>query len=169
MPSVINELLLKEVRAIVDESSALLLVDAVGLKAGESLKLRQDLFKVGAALKVCKANIVKKAIPDEAGAAVASSGSLGVVSGEDIGAAAKIVRDLAVADRLSVKGAVMEGAPLDAQQALALADLPSKDQLRGMLVNVLAAPLIGLARVINEVPTGLARAINAIKEQKEGA
>lgn len=166
MPSIINKLLLNEVQTMVDENGAILFVDAVGLRADESLKLREDLFKVGAVLKVCKANLVRKALPEEAEDAVAGKGSLGLVAGEDIGAAAKIIRDLAKNDKVAVRGAVMEGSTLDAQRAMALADLPSREQLHGMLVNVLAAPMTGLARVLNEVPGGLARVINAIKDKQ---
>lgn len=169
MPSLINELLLNEVKDIVEGSSAMLLVDPVGLKADESLKLRSDLTKIGASMKVCKARLVRKALPDGTENAVEGKGSVGIVSGEDIGAAAKIIRDLVKDEKVSVHGAVMEGTPLDSQRAIALADLPSKDQLRGMLVNVLAAPLQGFVRVLNEVPTSMARVINAIKDKQEGS
>jgi large subunit ribosomal protein L10 len=166
MPSVINQMLLQEVQIQVDGSSSILLIDPVGLKADESLKLRQDLRQVGAQMKVCKANLVKQALPEGSTDALAGKGSLGVVTGEDIGAAAKIVCDLAKAERLAVRGAVMEGQALDSAQATALADLPSKEQLHGMLVNVLAAPLSGFVRVLNEVPASLARVVNAIKEKQ---
>ena len=45
----------------------------------------------------------------------------------------------------------MDGQAIDAAGIKKLASMPSKQTLRGMLVNVLAAPIVGFARVIAEI------------------
>lgn len=69
---------------------------------------------------------------------------------------------------LQFVGAISEtGDFLDAEQVKALADLPSKDQLRGQLVGVLAAPLSGLVGVLGGNMRGLVTVLNARKEAIE--
>ena len=60
------------------------------------------------------------------------------------------------------------GDVLDADQVKALADLPSKDQLRGMLVGTLAAPLSGLVGVLGGNMRGLVTVLNGRKDALEG-
>ncbi len=59
------------------------------------------------------------------------------------------------------------GDVLSVEQVKALADLPTKDQLRGQLVGVLAAPLSGLASVLQGNLRGLVTVLNARKEAIE--
>lgn len=167
MPSVINELLIAEIKGLVDdEGTSLLVIDPAGLKAADSLKLRTELRDVGANMKVAKASLVRKVAPDELRGHLEDKGSIGLVSGEDIGAAAKIIRDLAKDDKVSVRAGYIEGKALDDKSASRLADLPSREELHGKLVNVLAAPMANLARLLNEVPTAFVRVLNAAKDKQ---
>jgi len=52
---------------------------------------------------------------------------------------------------------------VDEVRALAL--LPSRQVLLGMLAGVLNAPIAGLARVLHEIPSGLARSLNAVADK----
>jgi large subunit ribosomal protein L10 len=152
MPSAINKMMLAEVKGQVDKSSSLILVDASKLKSEESLKLRKDLRGVGAKLKVAKVALIERSVP--AAAAKMCQGtrsSIGVVMASDMVAAAKIVAEFTKEDRLIVRGGYMDGATVDAKQLKRISELPSKHQLQGMLVNVLAAPIVGFARVIAEI------------------
>lgn len=170
MPSIINELALAELKDLVSESPSLMLIDAAGLKADESLALRRELFDVGAKMKVAKARIVRRALDESAADLIDGKGSLGVVCGEDIAAAAKIIRDLAKEEKVSVRGGVAEGTPLDAKAALKLADLPSKQEARAMVARAVRAPLVKLAKVLKAPYRKLGRAVMARKEKlEEGA
>ena len=71
--------------------------------------------------------------------------------------------------QLQFVGAISEtGEFLDAEQVKALANLPSKEQLRGQLVGVLAAPLSGLVGVLGGNMRGLVTLLNARKEGNTG-
>lgn len=60
-----------------------------------------------------------------------------------------------------------EGNYYDSEQVKALAELPTKDQLRGQLVGVLAAPLSGFASVLAGNLRGLVTVLNARQEKLE--
>lgn len=152
MPSLINELMLKELNGVAGKATALILVDHSKLNAEGTIKLRSDLRKAGASLKVSKVRLLRRSIPATASKLIEKSkGSVGVVLTTDMVSAAKIVSDLAKEEKVAIRGGLMDGAALDTAAVKKIASLPSKFQLQGMLVNVLAAPIIGFARVIDEI------------------
>jgi large subunit ribosomal protein L10 len=152
MPSLINELMLKELTGVAGTAPSLILVDYSKLNAEDTIKLRSDLRKAGATLKVSKVRLLRRSIPASASKIIEKSkGSVGVILATDMVSAAKIVADLAKEDKVSLRGGLMDGAALDTAAVKKIASLPSKQTLRAMLVNVLAAPIIGFARVIDEI------------------
>lgn len=58
-----------------------------------------------------------------------------------------------------------DGRVMTAEEVKTLAALPTKEQLRGQLVGVLAAPLNGLAGALNALPAGLLNTLNARAKQ----
>jgi large subunit ribosomal protein L10 len=137
-------MMLAEVKTAIGDSQSLILLDASRLKSDENLKLRKDLRGIGARLK--------RAVPEKASKMCDNTrSSLGVVICADMVAAAKIVSDLAKDDKIAVRGGLMDGLALDPATIKKISELPGKQQLRGMLVNILAAPLTGLVRVLAEI------------------
>ena len=59
-----------------------------------------------------------------------------------------------------VAGFDSTGASLDTATVTALAELPTKDQLRGQLVSVIAAPLTGFLGVANGAQRGFAQVLS---------
>ncbi|MBA3684346.1 MAG: 50S ribosomal protein L10 [Planctomycetes bacterium] len=151
MPSFINELLLKDVKAVVEANPSLILIDPAKLKSNEQLKLRKDLNAIGAKMKVGKVNLLRLAVPANVQKLLEGKSQIGLIAAKDMIAAAKIVSDLAKAEKVTVKGGLMEGQVYDQAGVSKLATMPSKDTLRGMLVNVLASPMSRLARVLAAV------------------
>ena len=152
MPSLINELMLSELTGHTAKAETCILIDHSRLKSEDTLKFRSDLRKAGARLKVSKVRLLRRSIPASAAKLIEKSkGSVGVVVASDMVAAAKIVAELAKEKKLDVRGGLMDGATLDLAAFKKIAELPSKLQLQGMLVNVLAAPIVGFARVIAEI------------------
>ena len=72
-------------------------------------------------------------------------------------------------DKMQVKGGLVDGQYLDADQVLALSKVPSKDELIAKMMGSINSPLTGLAMVMNGVISGLARAIDAVAKQKAEA
>jgi len=151
MPSMINDLLLKDVKALVEANPSFIVLDPSKLKSHEQLKLRRDLLGAGAKMKVTKVNLLRIAISKDAGAMLEGKSTVALVGASDMIAAAKIVADLEKEQKVSLKGGLMDGQVLDSAGVKKLAAMPGKQTLRGMLVNVLAAPIVGFARVIAEI------------------
>lgn len=166
MPSLINELLFDEVKTLVDEGNALLIIDPAGLKAPESLALRRELHGIGARMKITKRRVLRKAFGDDVQPYLEGKGTVGVVSGADVAAAAKIIGKLAKDDRISVRAGVIEGRALNGKSAVALADLPSKEELQARLLGTLQAPMSNFVRLLNEVPASFARLLAAYRDSK---
>ena len=72
-------------------------------------------------------------------------------------------------EAITVKAGVLDGKVIDAKAVQALADLPSKEQLLGMVAATLLAPITGLARALNGNIQNLAYALEALRKQKESA
>ena len=151
MPNFINEMMLAEVKALVDASPSLIVLDPAKLDSAQTLKLRADLRAAGAKLKVAKVAILERCVPESAKAMLNNKSTIALVLAKDMLSAAKVVTELAKEDKIALKGGVMDGKVVDTASIKRLAELPDQLTLRGMLVNILAAPLAGMARVIAEI------------------
>jgi large subunit ribosomal protein L10 len=167
MPALIKQLMLDEVKKAVAKSLALILVDSSKLKAGDAISFRSKLRKAGAGLKVTKASLLYRCLPEGADKTIPAKGSVGVVvvTG-DIAASAKLVNELVKEEKLVLKGAILEGKAIDAKGAVKLADLPTRDQANAMLVRVLNSPLVQLVRIANVKPTELVRVLKVASDEK---
>lgn len=88
---------------------------------------------------------------------------------EDEVAPAQVLKNFAKANpQLEFVAALnQEGEVFTAEQVRALADLPTKDQLRAQVVGTIAAPLSGLVGVLSGNLRGLATVLSARQEQLE--
>ena len=86
----------------------------------------------------------------------------------DPAAAAKVLDTFAAAnpDGLTIKGGLLEGAPVSPADITRLAKLPSREQLLGQLAGGIAAPLTGLAGGLSNLIGGLARTLAAVQAQR---
>lgn len=172
MPSLLNELIYKEVRKAFEESPASVFIDYQGFTQEDSVVLRSKAKEVGATARVVKNSIAKLVLKDLGieGAEALVKGQTIAIMGEDPVGNAKVAVDFAKENKKGeALGGVVDGAVVDAEQVKALSKLPSKEVLVGMFVNVVASPLRGLVTVLNGNLQGLAVALNAIKEKKEQA
>ena len=82
--------------------------------------------------------------------------------------AAKVITEFAKDnEQLELKGGVLDGKPLTAEQLSALADLPSKEVLQAMLLGVLQAPSRNLVSLLANVNRQLLNVLVAYKDSKE--
>ena len=95
--------------------------------------------------------IFERLVPESAKPMLSSKSTIALVLTQDMLSAAKVLVELAKSDKISLKGGVMDGKLVNTADLKVLADLPSLQVLRGMFVNILAAPLTGLVRVLAEI------------------
>ena len=71
------------------------------------------------------------------------------------------------ADVLVLKGGVLEGRVLVADEVRSLARLPSREVLTAQFAGIVASPLTGLVRGLGSLVSGLAVALAQVRDQKE--
>ncbi|HWT92884.1 MAG TPA: 50S ribosomal protein L10 [Solirubrobacteraceae bacterium] len=159
----------EEIATSIKESQAVFAVDYRGISVPQVGELRTRLREADTRFAVVKNTLTERAA-DQAGAEALKGllegpTALAFVKG-DAAAAAKTLRDYArETDLLPFKGGIMEGTALTAEDIGAIAKLPSRDILYAQLVNIVAYPVSGLARTLNQLIGGLAVALGQIQEQ----
>jgi large subunit ribosomal protein L10 len=173
MPTARKEHAVQELRDRLADSQNLFLTDFAGLTVEEITKLRGELRKDGSTYAVVKNTLFKIAAGDEIAKQLDAflAGPTGIVfAGTDPVAPAKAIKQFADdSKKLGIKAAYIDGKLVDAKQVLVLASLLPKIELIAKLVGTLANPLRGLVTVLSGNQSGLVRALNAIREQKEAA
>lgn len=160
----------EEVRERLAKANASIVTEYRGLTVAQLAELRRGLAAVGD-YKIYKNTLVRLAIAgsDFEGLSDLLSGPTGIafVSGE-ISAAAKALRDFARGNpALVVKGGLVGGAPLNDQDFVRLADLPSRELLLARLAGGIAAPLQQLAGLVQALPRNFAYGLSALLEQRQ--
>lgn len=161
----------KELRAALGEHTVVILTDYRGLTVKEIGELRTRLAPLGASVKVVKNTLLERALGDEQEslkpylkgpvAATFVSGDFTVVL-KEMSAFAR------THDELKFKGGWVEARAFDGAQVAALAAIPPRRQLLGMLVSVLSAPLSQLVGTLQAVPRDLVLTLMALAEQRGG-
>ncbi|MGB6985423.1 MAG: 50S ribosomal protein L10 [Candidatus Aquilonibacter sp.] len=173
MPTARKENAVKELRDRLAGSQNLFLTDFAGLTVEEITKLRGELRKDGSTYAVVKNTLFKIAAGDDLAKQLDAflAGPTGIVfAGTDPVAPAKAIKQFADdSKKLGIKAAYIDGKLVDKKQVETLAALPPKIELIAKLVGTLANPLRGLVTVLSGNQSGLVRALNAIREQKEAA
>lgn len=152
-------------------SKLVVLTDYRGLDVAGIDQLRSTLREAGIAYQVTKNTLVKLAIEDtdkKSADLSVFTGPMALAFGTDEISAAKLIYDFGRKNEaMQIIGAIDDqGKVLTSEEVVALAKLPSREQLLGQLVGTLAAPMSGLVRTLNGNLTGLVYALNAIKDKK---
>lgn len=90
--------------------------------------------------------------------------------GEDIGKGVSALMDWIKAERIGeIQGALLSGTVLDAKNAEALADLPTREEMLSSVLGTINAPASNLVRIIAAPQSSLVRVINAhVEKQQQG-
>jgi large subunit ribosomal protein L10 len=158
-----------EVRERLSSSTAVLLTEYRGLKVGELAELRRTVRTAGGDYKIYKNTMVRFAVRelDIEGVEELLVGptALAFVEG-DAAAVAKALRDFGRTNpNLVLKGGVLGEKALSADEAKALAELPSREVLLARLAGGLAAPLQQFAGLLQALPRNMAYGLKALIDQ----
>ena len=144
------------------EAKLVLLTDYRGITVTDVTKLRSELRSANAEYRVIKNNIVKRAL-DANGEKELDSVLEGpvalITSKEDYLAPAKVIYNFTKGhDFYKIKGGVVEGKVMTAEEIITLAKLPSRQELLAKLAGSLLGNITKLAVLLDQV-----------KAQKENA
>ena len=162
--------LVKEVNAVAGDSVTAVAAEYRGLSVGEMTELRKEARSAGVYMRVVKNSLAKRAVEGtdfECMQDTLKGPILLAFAKDDPGAAARVIKNFArehdalQAVSLSAGGQLMPGSDLDK-----LAELPTLDQARAMLLGVFVAPMSQLVRTLAEPPAMLARTLSARGDQE---
>jgi large subunit ribosomal protein L10 len=143
-----------------------------GLTAGESTDLRRRVREVDGELQVAKNTLVRLAIKATPYAALEEQlgGPVVIVFcyGDPVTVAKTVSTLRELGGKFKLRGGVLGGQPLSADELQALATLPPREVVLGQLLGLLQAPATRLVRLLNEPGSTLARLIDAIGRQHGG-
>jgi len=160
----------KEVSAVADESLSAVVAEYRGLSVAEMTELRKEARGADVYLRVVKNTLARRAFKGTNFECLQDSLKGPVLlafAKEDPGAAARVIKDFAKEhEALQAVSLSLGGQLLPASDLAKLADLPTLDQARAMLLGVMMAPMSKLVRTIAEPPAMLARTLSARGEQE---
>ena len=170
MPAQSNIDMLEKVKGSIEASKGVFVVDYRGLSVKEAQELRRALREANAHMKVYKNNIVRIALNEAEMPNIDDmlKGTCAYVFYEkDPVEAAKVLKQ--EADKLKtmqILGGIADGKAISAEEALAYAELPSRDELLAKLVYVIGSPLSGIAQVCAGPARGLVTALQAVADKQ---
>jgi len=143
-----------------------------GLSVAEAQELRTAAREAGVTIKVVKNRLVRVALEASethktADTSLLTGQLLYAFSNDDEVAPAQVLANFAKKHPAIalVAGFDNSGTTLDTAAVTALASLPSKDQLRGMVLSTIAAPLTNFLGVANGAQRGFAQVLSQRAEQ----
>jgi large subunit ribosomal protein L10 len=162
-----------ELKETLSQSSLAMVIDYQGLTVAEITDLRRQLRPSGAVCKVTKNTFMGIAIKDDEKwqpmSELLNGASAFVLVPGDFSSAIKAYQTFQKASKKTeIRGGVMEGRLLKEADIKALGDLPSKEELMAQIAGAINALATKVAVGIKEVPSSLARGIQAVADGETG-
>lgn len=145
--------------------------DFRGLDVGRITELRRKLRHEDCILKVVKNNYAKIALselnyPDVKEMLIGPT-ALTYING-DMGQVAKVLIEFEKNENLKIKGGIVDNIIFSSDDIDRLSKLPGRDQLIGMLMGAMTAPIKNMMYIMNGVTQKLVLTIKAIADKKKG-
>ncbi|MEB3307497.1 MAG: 50S ribosomal protein L10 [Cyanobacteriota bacterium] len=162
--------IVEELKQLLGETEMALVLDFKGLSVKEMTDLRTRLQSSNGVCKVTKNTLMRRAIDgnsawSELESLLTGTNAFVLVKG-DVGGAVKAVQAFQKDSKKSeTKGGLFEGKLLSQSEIKEIGDLPSKEVLMAQIAGAINGVATKLAIGINEVPSGLAR---ALKQHADG-
>ncbi len=148
------------------ESSGLVLADYTALTVPQMQDLRRKVREQQGQVFVVKNTLFSKALKDaglEAPQGLLVGPTVAAFCHQDVPPVAKVFREFAKeveAEKFTIKGSLLEGAFLSRQDTLAIADLPTRDELLSMVLRTINAPA---TQTVGVVASGIRQVLNVVK------
>jgi large subunit ribosomal protein L10 len=162
---------LENVKTILESNKNVVLTEYRGMNVLAMTEFRATLRKAGVQLKVLK-NTLSKRLFQDTGMEKLNSQMEGPIAvgflSEDVAASTKVLLDFSKKNEfLKIKAGYIDGKMVSMDELKAIASLPSREVLLGMVLGTLQAPVKNLMTVMRGTTQNLVYALNALKEKKE--
>ena len=144
-----------EISEQIKDAESIVVVDYRGLTVAQDTALRKAFREEGVTYKVYKNTFITSAIKGTEFESIGTylEGPTAIAIGRaDATAPARVLgKFVKEADKLEIKGGVVEGTLYDAKGITAIAAIPSRDELLSKLLGSLQSPITNFARVMNQL------------------
>lgn len=141
-----------------------------GFTVEEITKVRRELQKENGDYMVTKNTLAKIAIKDTPYEVLSDvlSGPVAIAFGfgDQVVPAKVLSKFMKETKKGEILAAALDGKLLDANEAKALAELPSKEEIYAKMLGSINSPASGLVYTVNGVMAALTRAVAAVRDQK---
>lgn len=162
-----------EVAKIAENAPTAIAAEYAGLTVAELTALRRSARSAGVYLKVVRNTLARRALEGTKFECMRDSLSgplLLAFSNSEPGSAAKVIREFAKTnEKLVVKLISLDGRLLTASDLERVANIPSLDAARSMLLGLLQAPMAKFLRLLSEPEAKFARLLAARRDQQQSA
>ena len=162
---------IEEICRSLTNAKSVFMTDFSGLSVEEMTELRRELRKVDVNFVVVK-NTLAKLSAQKVGLEKMNpyfTGPTGLaIALNDPIAPVRVIYDFQQKKKKpTIKAAIFEGQLLDQEAVEEVRNIPSKEQLLGMIVSGISSPLTGFIGGLQSILSKLVYTLNAIKEKKE--
>lgn len=168
-----KEAAVADIKERLERSKAIVLTDYRGLNVHDIMELRRRLKEAGVDYKVVKNTLAQlaaeKAAISDVNVYLSGPTAMAFGFGDPV-APAKIISEFAREHKeLEIKGGILEGRVIGADDVKALALLPSREVMLARVASAMQAPIAGVVGALSGCMRKLVYALDAVRKQKEGA
>lgn len=165
--------IVSEVAEVAAKAPTAIAAEYAGLSVGEMTQLRASARAAGVYLRVVRNTLARRALEGTKFECM-QDGLVGPLllafATDEPGSVAKVIRNFSKSnEKLVVKLIAIDGKLLQVADIERLANLPSLEQARSMLLGVLQAPMAKFVRVLSEPEAKFARLLAARRDQQQAA
>ncbi len=162
--------MVENIKAMLPEAKATLVTNHTGLNVEEINGLRNQLKKEGVEFHVVK-NTLARIAANETGyeclnAYLEGPTAIAFVKNDPVIATKLLVKFIKEHKKLVLKGGLLEGKVISAEEIRAVADLPPREVLLARLAGAMMRPLNDMASVLSGPIRSFAYALQAVQQQR---
>jgi len=156
MPKIAEkQVVINEIKEKLDRAASIVLVNARGLTVEQDTTLRRKLREAGVDYKVYKNTMINFAVEGTDFSAIAphlEGPTTVAISYDDPTAAARIIsKEIKAMPVLEFKAGVIDKVYYDGKGVMAIANIPSREELLSKLLGSFKSPISTFARLVNQI------------------
>lgn len=159
-----------QIKEKVEKANVAIVTEYQGMSVEEITKLRRALQQEEGDYMVTKNTLAKLAVKGTAYEPLTDvfTGPIAIAFGygDQVMPAKAVAKFIKETEKGKIVGAVLDGKLLSAEEANALATLPSKQEIYAKMLGCINSPASGIANSVNAVMSQLTRAMAAVRDQK---
>ena len=139
----------------VKDAESVVLVNYSGLTVEQDTALRKELREAGVVYKVYKNTMMHRAFEgtqcEELIQHLHGTNAIAISATDATAPARELANFAKTAEKLEIKGAVVEGNAYDAAGIMEIAKIPGREALISRLLGSMQSPITNMARVLNQI------------------